>query len=321
MTQARNRALPSDTNDMAIFACVVNFGSFARAAEEHNLTPSAVSRIISRLELRLGARLLQRSTRKLSLTEAGAIYHARALQILADVAEAEAEVAAANLQPRGTLKLSVPVVFGRLHVAPLIGRLMRQFPELAVELTLTDRFVDLIEEGIDLALRIGALPDSRLIARRLCTNRRILVASPDYLARAGIPVRPADLTRHSCLIFTALTRPRDWRLVGPEGTTSVSVTGRLIANNGDALLEAALEGLGICPTATFVAVDLLMRGELVRVLPEHEFEPTAVHAVYPSARQLSTKVRSAVDLLVKTFADPPPWDRLPVPAPPPSARR
>lgn len=316
MTHARNRALPSDTSSMAIFACVVNLGSFARAAEEHNLTPSAVSRVISRLEMRLGVRLLQRSTRKLSLTEAGSIFHARVTQILSDIAEAEREVAASNHEPRGTLRLSVPIVFGRLYVAPLIARMMRQFPELSVELTLTDRFVDLIEEGIDLALRIGGITDSRLIAKRLCANRRLLVASPDYLAHFGTPAFPADLIQHSCLIFTALNRPHDWRLVGPEGITSVSVKGRLSANNGDALLEAALENLGICPTATFAAADLLMRGELVRVLPEYEFEPTAIHAVYPSDKQLSAKVRCAVDLIAKSLSNPPPWDRLPIIAPP-----
>lgn len=304
-----NLKLPAETLELTILTSVVKHASFARAAEDCGLTPSGVSRIISRLEDRLGARLLQRSTRKISLTEAGVLFHARAVQILADLGEAEAEVSATALQPRGILRLNAPVVFGRMHIVPLLGRLSHQFPELSVDLTLADRFVDLIDEGVDLAVRIGALPDSRLVARRLCSNRRLMVASASYLSRRGTPSTPADLVDHECFIFTAMNRPREWRLMGPDGPVTVSPGSRLSSNNGEALTEAAKEGLGVALGATFAVSKALLSGELVRVLPDYEFEPTAIHAVYPSARQLSSKVRSVVDVLSATFKDPPGWDR------------
>ncbi|MGQ9427219.1 LysR family transcriptional regulator [Gilvimarinus sp. F26214L] len=300
--------MPLDTSAIAVFASVVKHSNFARAAEEQGLTPSGVSRVISRLEERLGVRLLQRSTRRLSLTETGAVFHQRALQILRDLDEAEAEASAASLQPRGLLRLSVPVVFGRQHIVPLLQPLRELYPELSVELTLSDHFVDLIEEGVDMAVRIGALADSRLIVRRLCANRRLLVASPDYLKRRGVPQTAADLNDHDCLVFTALDRPHQWRLVGPAGPVTVSAGGPLVCNNGEALTEAAKNGLGIALGATFSVSAALKSGELVRVLPDHEFEPTAIHVIYPSTRQLSRKVRATVDFLVSAFDGVPAWD-------------
>ncbi|MFC6632723.1 LysR family transcriptional regulator [Microbulbifer taiwanensis] len=300
--------MPLDTSAIAVFASVVKHSNFARAAEEQGMTPSGVSRVISRLEEHLGVRLLQRSTRRLSLTETGSVFHQRALQILRDLDEAEAEASAASLQPRGLLRLNVPVVFGRQHIVPLLQPLREKYPEMSIELSLSDRFVDLIEEGMDLAVRIGALADSRLIARRLCANRRLLVASPDYLKRRGTPQTAADLDDHDCLVFTGLDRPYQWRLVGPEGPVAVAAAGPLVCNNGEVLTEAAKGGLGIALGATFSISSALLSGELVRVLPGYEFEPTAIHAIYPSTRQLSRKVRATVDFLASAFDGIPAWD-------------
>lgn len=299
----------TEVMELSVFACVVKHGSYAKAAEELKLTPSGVSRIVTRLEDRLGVRLLQRTTRKLSLTEAGALFHARSTQILVDLVDAESEVQKTALHPRGTLKLSASVFFGRRYLSPLLSQLSTRFPELSFDLQLTNRFVDLVEEGIDLAIRIGALADSRLIARRLCTNRRILVASPSYLAARGVPKQPSDLAGHECVIFSGWTRANDWKLIGPDGPCTVEVTGRISSNNVEIVTDAAVQGLGITVGPTLSVGKLLLSGDLVPVLSEYTFEPTAIFAVYPSARQLSTKVRAVVDFLAETLPDPPAWDR------------
>jgi DNA-binding transcriptional LysR family regulator len=299
----------AETLELEVFHCVVKHASYAKAAEELSLSPSGVSRIVSRLEERLGARLVQRTTRKLSLTEAGTAFHARTVQVLLDLAEAEAELRETTLRPRGNLRVTASVVFGQLHVAPLLEGLLGLYPELGIDLSLTDRFVDLIDEGVDLAIRVGALPDSQLMVRRLCTNHRVLVASPGYLERRGRPQQPAELAAHDCLVFTQFSRPREWRLVGPNGLTSVSVNSRVASNNPLALTETAKRGLGITIGATLAIGPALLSGELVRVLPEYEFEPSAIFALYPSARQLSTKVRATVDFLAQHLKDPTTWDR------------
>ncbi len=299
----------SETSELRVFASVIAHGSFARAADEHQMTPSGVSKLIARLEERLGARLLQRTTRKLSLTEAGSTFHGRALRLLHDLSEAEAEVSADRLQPRGVLRLSAPVPFGTAHVSPLIPKMAKLFPELTIDVVLTDRFVDMVDEGFDLAIRLGALADSRLIVRRLCANRRILIASRHYLKKNGTPKRPADLTGHECLIFTALSNAREWRLVGKSENVTVPVDGRIVSNNGEVLFEAIKAGHGIGLGATFLVHEALRRGQVVRVLPAYEFERASVFAVYPSARQLSSKARAAIDFFAAAFKDPPPWDR------------
>jgi DNA-binding transcriptional LysR family regulator len=301
--------MATETYELVVFHAVVKHASYAKAAEELALSPSGVSRIVTRLEERLGVRLVERTTRKLSLTEAGASFHARTSQILLDLADAEAELQTAQLRPRGTLKMTAPVVFGQLYLGPLIPLLLGRFPELSIDLSLTNRVVDLVDEGVDLALRIGSLADSRLVARRLCNNKRVLVATPQYLKQRGVPAAPTDLKDHDCILFTAFARPREWRLVGPEGPLTVNVAGRLATNNVEIASTAAKQGLGITVGATLSVGNALLSGELVRVLPDYEFEPTAVFAVYPSARQLSTRVRATVDFLVETMMDPPSWDR------------
>jgi DNA-binding transcriptional LysR family regulator len=301
--------MATETYELVVFHAVVKHASYAKAAEDLSLSPSGVSRIVTRLEERLGVRLVQRTTRKLSLTEAGAAFHARTSQILLDLAGAEAELQTAQLRPRGTLKVTASVVFGQLYLGPLIPELLTHFPELSIDLSLTNRFVDLVDEGIDLAIRIGSLTDSRLIARRLCNNKRILVATPGYLKEHGTPQSLADLKDHDCILFTAFAKPREWRLIGPEGPVTVNVSGRLATNNVEVASTAAKHGLGITVGATLSVGKALLSGELVRVLSDYEFEPTAVFAVYPSARQLSTKVRATVDFLVERMTDPPSWDR------------
>jgi DNA-binding transcriptional LysR family regulator len=300
----------TETQELLVFQAVAKHASYARAAEELGLSPSGVSRIVSRLEERLGARLLHRTTRKLSLTEAGTAFHARTSQILSDLADAEAEVQSAVARPKGTLKVTASVMFGQLYLAPLLQELLQHFPELSVEMSLTNRFVDLVEEGFDLAIRIGSLADSRLVARRLCTNRRVLVAAPSYLERCGTPQTVEELVRHQCVLFTGFGRPSEWKLIGPNGPTSVSVSGRVSTNNVQTLTTAAKQGLGITVGATLSVGPALLAGELVRVLSDHEFEPSAVFAVYPSARQLSTKTRAAVDFLAAKLGDPPTWDQM-----------
>jgi len=299
----------TETRELTVFHCVIRHGSYARAAEELGLTPSGVSRLVSRLEARLGARLVHRTTRKLSLTEAGTTFHTRTAQVLVDLADAEAEVQEVTLKPRGRLRMTAPVVFGQMYVAPLLPALFKRYPDLTLDLSLVDRFVDLIDEGLDLALRIGTLGDSRLIARRLCTNRRMLVASEAYLKRRGMPKSLEDIANHhDCILFNGQPRPREWNLHGPEGPVSIVVSGRLASNNIDAMIGAAKSGLGIALGATMAVDRALLAGDLVRVLPQYEFEPTALFAVYPSARQLSSKVRAAVDFFSESLRDPPPWD-------------
>jgi DNA-binding transcriptional LysR family regulator len=288
---------------------VVKHSSYAKAADELALSPSGVSRIISRLEERLGARLVQRTTRKLALTEAGSAFYARTTQILVDLAHAESDVQETTQRPRGNLRISAPTVFGQQYICPMIGEMLVRFPEVSIDISLMDRMVDLIDEGIDLAIRVGQLADSRLIARRLCVNRRLLVAAPSYLESRGTPTHPSELAQHECILFTGFSRPREWRLIGPDGPIGVTVGGRVASNNVEALTHAAKQGLGITFGATLAAGPALLSGELVRVLPEYEFESTAVFAVYPSARQLSTKVRAIVDFLVEKLEDPPSWDR------------
>jgi DNA-binding transcriptional LysR family regulator len=299
----------SETQELLVFQAVAKHASYARAAEELGLSPSGLSRVVSRLEERLGARLFQRTTRKLSLTEAGTVFAARTSQILADLADAEAEVQNAAARPKGTLRVTASVAFGQVYLAPMLSELLGRYPELSTEMVLTNRFVDLIDEGIDLAIRIGTLSDSRLVARRLCTNRRVLVAAPSYLERRGMPESVEDLTRHDCVLFTGFSRPAEWKLIGPGGPVTVAINGRVVTNDVETLTTVAKQGFGITVGATLYVAEALLSGELVRVLPSHAFEPTAVFAVYPSARQLSTKTRAAVDFFAAKLVDPPIWDQ------------
>lgn len=293
---------------MRIFAAVVDEGGFSAAARRLNLSKSTVSTIVRELEANLGVALLNRTTRRVSMTEAGTAYKQRCDQILADIEEAELEAAEQTLNPRGTLKLSVGLSFGMIAVAPALAPFMAAFPDISIDLLLSDRIVDLVDEGVDLAIRIGFLEDSSLMTRKLATTRRIVCAAPAYLDRHGRPDKPEDLRRHHCLIYTLLASGGAWSFQRGGKPFSIPLKGRLAANNGDVLARAAVDGLGICFTPTFLVADALRAGQLVPLLEDFELPPLGIHAVYPANRHVSAKVRAFIDFLVLHFGDPAPWD-------------
>lgn len=295
--------------DMSAFVRVVEAKTFTAAAERLGWSKSVVSRRLSELEERLGVRLLNRSTRRLSLTEAGQAFYERCTRILADVEETEEAVASLHTEPRGQLRVNAPMTFGIRHLAPAITAFMESHPRVDVELVLNDRFVDLIDEGYDLALRIGTLSDSSLVARRLAVCRRVACAAPSYVAANGAPEEPADLGRHDCLVYTNSTTPDLWRFTARDGSeSSVRVRGRLRVNNGDVLRECAAAGLGVVQLPSFIVADAVAAGQLQPVLCDWRLRDTAVHAVYPHNRYLSTKVRAFVDFLAGRFGPEPYWD-------------
>lgn len=297
---------------MDLFVRAVDTGSFSETARAMNLTPSAVSKQIARLEDRLGARLFNRTTRRLAPTEEGRAYYERCRQILADIEEAEAAVSQLNATPRGVLRVNMPLVFGRRHVVPAFGEFLRLYPDVHLDVTMTDQFVDPIAEGVDMLIRVGELKDSSLIARKLAGARRVVAAAPSYWEAHGRPAQPSDLAGHNCLTYTYLASGNDWRMTGPDGQEHVvAVSGNLAANNGEALLEAALDGLGIVLLPTWMCGPELQAGQLEEVLSDYTLSEPSVHAIYPPGRHLSAKVRAFVDFLVDRFKQQP-WDDRPV---------
>lgn len=296
----------NDLEGMAVFAEVVEARSFTGAAARLGMSKAAVSKKISRLEDRLGARLLNRTTRRLSLTEIGAAFYERCARIVAEAEEAELAVTHLHATPRGTLRVDAPHSFGVQYLAPLLPEFMAQYPDLSVDITFNDRFVDLVDEGFDLAIRIAHLPDSSLIARKLADSRRVVCASPDYWTRHGRPSAPTDLAAHNCLGYSYLATRNEWRFTGPDGLFTVRVSGTLASNSGDVLRQAAAGGLGVVFTPVFMACDDLRAGRLEPVLTEFEDAPQGIYAVYPHSRLLSAKVRAFVDYLVDAF-NPAPW--------------
>ncbi len=299
-----------DTNEMAVFVRVVEAGNFSAAARELRLTPSAVSKLVGRLEDRLGARFLNRTTRRVSLTDEGRAFYQRCTPILAAIDEAERAVAESQDEPRGLLRVTVPNGLGQHHIVPLFPDLLSRYPDLRIEAILTDSMMNLVEAQIDVAVRIGQLPDSSLIARSLGSARRIVVASPAYLERHGTPKTPDDLKDHNCLRQTAATSLNQWEFQGPDGPRRIDVTGRLEVNNSAALHRAALAGTGLYRVGDFVAGTDINAGRLVQVLGDYE-APTEwdIYAVYPHNRHLSPNVRAFVDLIVNKFVPVPPWER------------
>lgn len=288
---------------MKVFAAVVDSGSFSAAADRLDISRAMASKYVSHLEEHLGTRLLQRTTRKLTLTETGSVYYERCAQILADVAAAEEGAVHLSEAPRGTLRLTVPVSFGLLHMGPLIAEFLKRYPDVRIDVLLVDRRVDLIEEGLDLAVRIGALAESGLIAKRLGSDRIAICGAPDYLERRGAPEKPADLARHNCLTYSYATSGDEWRMTGPDGALhTVRVAGSLRASNGDMAKLAALEGVGLIRQPLFLIGDALRAGRLVEVLADYHSEQLGIYAVYPSRKHLSAKVRVFVDFLTETFA-------------------
>jgi DNA-binding transcriptional LysR family regulator len=296
---------------MRILAEVVESGSFSAAGRRLGLAASSVARAVGTLENQLGVRLLNRTTRKLGLTEAGRLYHERSRRILAEVEEARLSVTQLEAAPRGTLRLNVPVVFGRLHIAPALPDFLALHPTLRIDLAMTDAFVDLVEEGMDLAIRIGELEDSSLIARRLAPNRRVLCASPAYLERHGVPASPHDLAEHNCLIYKQQNRSV-WRLRDAERIHEIRVSGSLVANNADALHTAALGGLGLTVLPAWLVGPDIQRGALKIVLADYQASPgaldTNIYAVFPHSRHLSAKVRAFIDFMRDRIGPRPYWE-------------
>lgn len=295
-------------SDIVAFVRTADARSFTVAAEQLGLSRSAVGKRIVRLEERLGLRLLHRTTRSVSLSDEGAAFYERCQRILSDLDEAEAVMATRKEEPRGRLRLDVPVSFGRLHVLPILHRFMAQWPDLMVNVSLADRYVDLIEEGIDLAIRIGGADDSRLIARTLAPHRLVTCATPAYLEASGTPMNLDDLAGHGCLAFIHGGRPTEWRFAVDGVQRSVSVHGRFCAGNAEALRDGVLAGYGIGQLATFLVGDDLRAGRLVPVLDSYAVEGEAIRAVYPSPRHLSPKVRRFIDLIAESWSPEPPWD-------------
>lgn len=297
--------------DMRMFVAVVDAGSISGAAERLEVAKSAVSRRLTDLEARLGAQLLHRTTRRLSLTDSGRAFFERAQRILADLEEAEQAVSQAHGAIRGRLKVALPLGFGLLHLAPLINEFMAQHPEVEFDLDFNDRQIDLMQEGFDLAIRIAKLPDSSLIARKLAPVRSLPCASPDYLARHGTPARAADLAGHAGLVYSNLANPGLWSFMGPDGQPgSVQVPIKLRANNGDFLCRAAIAGRGVILHPTFYLNDAIRAGEVVPLLTDHAWPELNAYAVYPPTRHLSRRVRAFVDFLAEKLAGEPYWDRI-----------
>ncbi len=298
----------TDLAGIAVFTEVARLGGFTAAARSLGLSKSTVSKQIARLEDRLDVKLLHRTTRRLSLTEVGQAYYERCRRIIEEAEEAEQAVTNLHAEPRGTLRVNVPMSFGILHVAQALPAFMAQYPELAVDLDLNDRRVDLVEEGFDMAIRIGELSDSSLVARRLAPCRIAVVASPVYWAEHGKPTHPDDLKHHDCLIYTLRNRPAEMRFQGPDGLITVTSTGRLRANNGNLLLEAAKAGNGVYVCPTFFCGPGLKDGSLEEALVDYPPSETSVYAIWPQSRHLSAKVRAFVDFMLDAFGPDPYWD-------------
>lgn len=294
---------------MNAFTKVVALGSYAEAGRALGLTRSAVSKAVMELEQVLGARLLDRSTRRVAATEAGRAYYERCVDILAAVEETEHQISRLHDEPKGVLKVNAPMSFGALYLGTAIAAFMGDFPDVKVELVLNDRFIDPIEEGVDVTIRIAELADSSLIARKLAPARRVLVASPGYLRRRGAPKTPADLANHRCLNYGHTTAMQRWQLTDGRETISVAINSTLCSNNGDVLREAALAGQGITQLPTFLVGPDIAEGRLKRVLESFPPTPLGIYALYAPNRYLAAKTRVLIDFLVARFGDAPAWDR------------
>jgi LysR family transcriptional regulator for bpeEF and oprC len=291
-------------SDIVTLVRVVEARSFVAAAHGMGVTPSAVSKSVSRLEERLGVRLLNRTTRSLSLTDAGNSFYQRCRSLVGQLNDAEAEVAATSHRPRGRLRVDMPTAFGREYVLPALPRFLAQYPEITLQVSMTDRLVDMIEEGIDVVIRVGKLTDSRLVARQLAVPQIFLIAAPDYLQRRGTPVDPEELKEHTCIRFfnpnTGATV--DWCLERNGEQKEVNVNGPLMFNSVEALLSAAIAGLGITAAPTYLADRAMASGLLTRVLPEWHIVPEKpVSALWVKDRHASPKIEAFVDFLASLF--------------------
>lgn len=294
---------------MTIFVRAVEEGGFSAAARALGLTPSAVSKHISRLEDRLGMRLLNRTTRHINLTEEGQALYDRYARIVAEIEEAEEWAKASRGSVRGTIRAAATVAFAKYQVLPLVPEFLARYPELRLHLEVTDRSVDLVEEGVDVAIRFTEqLSDPSLVARRLAVNRRIVCAAPPYIEARGEPQKPEDLLKHNCLTLYTVSTFNEWEFEGPEGKRVLHVSGSFETNSADALYHAALAGLGIARLSTYLVGPDLKAGRLVMLLPQYTHEKASILAVYPHRRHVSPKVRAFVDFLLEKFTPVPPWE-------------
>ncbi len=289
--------------EMMAFVRAVETGGFSGAARELGLTPSAVSKLVTRLEDRLKGRLLHRTTRRLQLTAEGEAFYQRARNILAAMDEAESEVMQAGDTPRGRLRLHCGSAFGMHQLVPAIPRFLARHPGVELDVTIADQAPAALEEGIDLAIRIGPINEPSLVARRICNLERVICAAPAYLDRHGTPRTPDDLQQHNCLWITSLPALRRWPFDTEEGIRVVNISGNVVANNAETVLQLALAGVGITRLTDIIVGEALRKGELVPILADwHHAEPVALFATYPAGRHLSPKVRAMVDFLVEEFA-------------------
>lgn len=289
-------------SDLAFFTLLTRQGSLAATAQQLGVTPPAVSKRLAAIERRLGVRLLQRTTRRISLTPEGETYLVDGARVLEDLEALERTVAGSRAMPQGLVRLSATLGFGRQHIAPVLSAFARQFPEVEVQLHLTDRPVNLVEQGFDLQIRFGELPDSRLTARLLARNRRVLCATPAYLKRAGVPTSPRELTQHACLFIRESDEPfGSWHLRSGSRTDTVKVRGPLASNDGECVLGWALDGHGILMRSLWESAPMLRDGRLRPVLPDWSLPPADIYAVFPSRSHLSAKTRALVDCLLASF--------------------
>lgn len=287
---------------MAIFRRVAEAGSFSAVARESDMSQSSVSKHVAALEERLGTKLLNRNTRQLNLTEAGTEYYHYCVRILNDFQEAEASVGKGRIKPTGTLRLSSTAPFGKLYIIPALNGFLKKYPEIDVDYLMEDRYIDLVKEGIDLAVRVGPLSDSSLVARKIGSSKRVVVASPDYLMKNGFPKKPSDLQSHQCLLFSLLKAPDEWFFTSAqEGDESVRVDGRFRASSNEAIREAALSGLGIATLCEWHVREYVKQGQLTVLMKKHELTPYDINAVYPERRYMPQKVKVLIDHLKKAF--------------------
>lgn len=295
--------------ELQVLHSIAEHESWQRAAHALGSDPTKLREVLGALERRLGIPLVHETPLGVTLTAEGLAFHARTQRVLEGLADVEAQVGKRNWLPTGKVRITAPVVLGTSYVAPLLRDLRERYRDLSIELSLNDRFVDLVHENVDVAIRAGSPFDARLVARRLCVNRRVLVASPAYLAKHGTPKHPSELSQHECVLFTSFSNPQEWKLSGPEGIVTVKVRGQMSTNNGYVLNTLAEQGEGISFGATLSLAPALIAGKLVRVLPKYQMEETAIFAAYPAAEHPPLKVRAVVDFFAEHFSDPPRWDR------------
>jgi DNA-binding transcriptional LysR family regulator len=295
--------------EMRAFVRAVELGGFSAAARDLDLTPSALSKLTTRLEDRLGVRLMNRTTRKLALTAEGEAYFASAKRILGEIAEAEAEVTRFAAHPKGLLRINVGAAFGLHQLAPALPSFLQKYPDIELDITVTDRLVDLVEEGADVAIRNGVLRDSSLVARKICDLHRVICASPAYLKTHGMPKSPQDLLAHNCISISGAPQLKRWPFDGANGLEHVEVRGSIAANNAETLLQLAATGVGIIRLTDVIVGDGIRAGWLKPLLVDvHHVEPVPLSAVYPHGKHRSPRVAAFVNFLVETFAEAP-WRR------------